>query len=161
MTNISGHRVAYELGFSPSGMPVYDRPTPMTIIGLSSNASTIEMQLTSKDRVSEGGHMQKRLFVQSLAGGLFALTCWASTAQAAEVLIIDATESANCGLFGHRKDFSYPVGGRKITRHDFKLSTRGHANASISSMDSNQVTVHAWCDLFSGYTFTLKVWAEQ
>lgn len=105
--------------------------------------------------------MEKRLFIQSLAGSLITLACLAGTSQAAEELIIDATESADCGLFGHRKDFTYPVGGRKIARHDFKVSTSGHANASISSMDSNQVTVHAWCDLFSGYKFTLKVWAEQ
>jgi hypothetical protein len=52
------------------------------------------------------------------------------------------------------------VGG-KYTSHTFSLDTHGNADAYIVSIDDSQVKVHAWADAYSGYTFTLKVWADK
>ncbi|MDI1450778.1 hypothetical protein [Polyangium sp. 6x1] len=106
--------------------------------------------------------MKKRLFFQSLSVAMLAVATMASTAaQAAEVLAVDVSENVNRGLFGGRDNYSYPLGGRKVTRHEFTRNTRGHADVYVESIDSNQVKVHGWADAFSGYSFTLKVWVEE
>lgn len=78
-----------------------------------------------------------------------------------EVLVLDAAESMSRGLFGTKQDYSYRLDGRQILRHEFKVDTHGHANASIQSMDNDQIKVRAWADMYSGYDFTLKVWVAQ
>lgn len=82
-------------------------------------------------------------------------------ALSSEVLAVDVSKTVDRGLFGGKWDYSYPVGGGTILRHEFHVTTRGHADANLVSLDSNEAKVHAWADLFSGFDFTLKVWVDR
>lgn len=83
------------------------------------------------------------------------------SAALSEVLAVDVSESFDRGLFGKKYDFSYPVGGGTVLRHDLKVTTTGSADATMVSLDGNEAKVHAWADMYSGFHFELKVWVER